>query len=93
MSNSKMREDFEVWECYSDQGPQTDPIWMEYSSASNAYGILSVQANWIVWQASREALVIELPMGGYWAGYDNEHMMESRDVRDAIEAAGVKVKP
>lgn len=48
---------------------------------------------WFWWQASRAALVVELPAGGYWAGYDNEHMMESRDVREALTAAGIKVKP
>lgn len=45
------------------------------------------------WKTCCESLVIELPPGGYFAGYDNEHMMESRDVREAIEAAGLKVKP
>lgn len=49
-------------------------------------------AHYPTWQASRESLVIELPPGGYFAGYDNEHMMESRDVRESIEAAGLKVK-
>lgn len=48
---------------------------------------------WIVWRSSREDVVVKLPEGGYWAGYDNEHMMESRDVRDAIESAGLRVSP
>lgn len=47
---------------------------------------------WTVWLASRAACIIDLPQGGYFAGFDNEHMMESRDVREAIDHAGVHWK-
>lgn len=45
-----------------------------------------------VWQASREALVIELPNrdGVNMYGAD---VLEINDVRKSIEAAGLKVKP
>lgn len=78
MSNEKMREEFEAW--------FKARFWHEcYEDVKHHL--------FAAWQASRESLVIELPSGGYFAGYDNEHMMESRDVREAIEAAGLKVKP
>ncbi|WP_208715721.1 hypothetical protein [Pantoea cypripedii] len=45
-----------------------------------------------VWEASRASIEIELPTGGYYCGYGCEHMMESRDVREAITEAGLKIK-
>lgn len=45
------------------------------------------------WEASRAAIEVDLPTGGFYAGYDNEHMIESRDVRENLEALGLKVKP
>lgn len=90
MSNDKMREEYESELCKRGYGE----IYRDADPASSVeYENGYFQFGWTMFKASRESLVIELPMGGYWAGYDNEHMMESRDVRDAIEAAGVKVKP
>lgn len=78
MSIYKSQQQFEEWfsECRSAAGK---------GSAEKALA-------WESWQASRASVSINLPSGGYFAGYDNEHMMESRDVRDAIEEAGLKVK-
>ena len=45
-----------------------------------------VQAAWLAWQASREALVIELPTEQ--PGY----MYYAPDVVEVIEVAGLKVK-
>jgi hypothetical protein len=84
--SDKMREEFEAW---------VKREWPAQSLSQfndGEYQGFTVQHCWLAWQASRESLVIELPQGGYFAGYDNEHMMESRDVREAIEAAGLKVK-
>lgn len=46
----------------------------------------SIDSYWHFWQASREALVIDLPkvIGS---------LMYSSDVYEAVEAAGLKVKP
>lgn len=51
------------------------------------YQGLEVQAAWWGWQASREAVVVELP--------DEEpgYMYYAPDVLAAIEAQGLKVKP
>lgn len=61
--------------------------------SNGSYGDPCIAKAWHWFRRSREMLVVDLPAGGYFAGYDNEHMMESRDVREAIEAAGLKVKP
>lgn len=83
-----MRKEFEDWSAthYYLGGCEVDVEDGEYKDPDMQYA-------WEGWKASRESLVIELPTGGYFAGHDNEHMMESRDVREAIEAAGLKVKP
>ncbi|WP_164706467.1 hypothetical protein [Pseudomonas syringae] len=41
------------------------------------------------WQASREALVIELPSSWY---QDRQRLMDADDVEKAIQATGVKMK-
>lgn len=86
-----MREEFEVW--YGDEvglGAEIVRDWRE----GDEYGAHErCDIAWWGWQASRAALVVELPAGGYWAGYDNEHMMESRDVREALSEAGITVRP
>lgn len=84
MSSEKIREEFEVW--FAENYPK---INREYTAQDCMFKMIAAQA----WEQSRELLVLELPRGGYFSGYDNEHMMESRDVREAIEAAGLKVKP
>lgn len=49
-------------------------------------------ALWMGWQASREAIEIELPRAACYAGYDNDYMMIADDVREAITDTGLKVK-
>ncbi|RTY75530.1 hypothetical protein [Pseudomonas veronii] len=71
MSIEKCREEFEVW-------------WSQDSQAELRSSCAKGWAG-VVWQASREALVIDLPkvIGS---------LMYSSDVYEAIEAAGLKVK-
>ena len=78
----KMREEFEAWAITS--------AWMGLSGEclefiDGGYVNCEVQAAWLGWQASREALVIDLPkvIGS---------LMYSSDVYEAVEAAGLKVK-
>ncbi|QQN29330.1 hypothetical protein [Pseudomonas syringae group genomosp. 3] len=49
-----------------------------------------VQTSWVAWQASRETLVIELPQQ---SGANLDWNQAIRYCHQAIEAAGVKVKP
>lgn len=89
MSTEKMREDFEKWECDSDQGPQTDPVWLMYDANTKSYPLDKIQSRWEVWQASRAAIEVELPsphQGNFgW-------MHQDFTVQRAIEAAGIKWK-
>jgi len=58
----KMREEFEEWECNADTGPLTDPMWLMRDACSpENYGIVQVQHNWEVWQASRTAIRLPRP--------------------------------
>lgn len=91
MDTNKMREQFEAWECDAPQGPQTDPMWFMYDAESNAYGLDKIQDRWEVWQASRQAVVVELPK------FDDYPSSMERDMqgalRSAIEAQGLRAKP
>jgi hypothetical protein len=102
MDTNKMREQFEAWECDAPQGPQTDPMWLMYDAESNAYGLDKIQDRWEVWQASRESVVVELPNRAAEAYREEFDDVEGgsfneaayiRDVRKAIEAQSLKVRP
>ncbi|WP_443693972.1 hypothetical protein [Pseudomonas sp.] len=111
----KMREEFEAAWAEAMRGDDPAPGRKPLRSQIEPERYRGDAANfaWRWWQASREALVIELPqIVGYEAGYDsireNEYASQSGElfdadevfalcrsieVREAIEAAGVKVKP
>ena len=55
-----MRKDFEAWYCDSDEGPECEKSWMTQES-DGRYSLLIIQEGWGLWQASRAAVVIELP--------------------------------
>lgn len=87
MSIEKMREEFEVWA----RKMSMDLEYRNIPGVGQFYEcprtLLALEA----WQASRSALSIKLPVfDDYPASIDAE-MRES--LRDAIEAAGLKVKP
>ncbi|WKW34375.1 hypothetical protein KIH13_12415 [Pseudomonas viridiflava] len=94
MSIEKVREEYEVW------------VLREYPNqhmgrfATGEYHSTVIEDCWQAWQASREALVIELPkdfgtetgkpFGDLLCLVSNAAFSECRK---AIKAAGVKVKP
>lgn len=78
---------------WSDEEGRYQPIDGKYVAGFSVRQYEAYIGAWGVWKASREDVVVALPQGGYFAGYDNEHMMESRDVREAIESAGLRVSP
>lgn len=98
----KMREEFEAWAITS--------AWMGLSGEclefiDGGYVNCEVQAAWLAWQASREALVIELPPEPSVPDEPEEAIDDSfmdgyyaaQGMRNAcaqlITAAGLKVKP
>lgn len=86
LMSEKMRDEFDVW--YFDMFP-LEKAMIEAGSASSARNRdLYLRC----WQASREALVIELPEA-YETDSDGYWMLPQKDVWAAIEAAGLKVTP
>lgn len=78
--NDKMREEFETW---STEDNQIDPMWlMRCGVDPEKYGILTVQKEWEIWQASRAAIRVDLP-----------HLFPfyRQGVTEALHAYGIKV--
>ena len=83
-----MREEFEAWiRAEVERDERVVRIVREknhYSGRDKHF----LNTSWAAWQASRAALVIELPQEDGMDGH-----LWAPDVIAAIEAAGVKVKP
>lgn len=109
MGKDKMREEFEAWAAENGMAIHLA------RGESGLYGSPVTQRYWGCWQASRAAVVVELPqVVAFEAGYDsirdNEYaalpdqfsdfeadevfpLHRNCEVRKAIEAAGLQVKP
>lgn len=96
----KMRAEFEAWRLRNFCGGAER--LKKCSNAPEIYYYTAEQEAWKVWQASRAALVVELPekISQYNTDDDGfvnpaaaEHDEAIDDCRAAIEAAGVRVKP
>lgn len=92
MSNERMRTEFEAW--------ANEEIGLTYRNTEPEYNDeyldSHTQMAWMAWQASRAALVVELPKElppVPWHSPVNSWNGGLRQARAAIEAAGVKVKP
>lgn len=93
MDTNKMRERFEAWVLreYPNQamGRFSDG---EYQSAT-------VQYCWLAWQASREAVVVELPARKVYESHADTSSFKDgfnrchTESRDLIEGQGLKVAP
>lgn len=92
MSNEKMREEFEAWALARFINSETMNPLLRDPEESDEYLYTMVNMAWVAWQASRAALVIELPED-YCYDSSGEAYLVIRDCREAIEAAGLKVKP
>lgn len=93
----KMREEFEsAWksarisERYSSEHMQVelDSFYLE----RNKYGYSDIQEAWFFWQASRKALVVELPASWNASYTDKTIVMDASSVVEALEDAGVAYK-
>lgn len=100
MDTNKMREQFEaaIVAMKMATGMPEDDAKSFLEVGSNGYTSVYTKAAWWAWQASREALVIELP-GGYdpYRANGDPDMLNVNDTiqecREAIEAQGLKVAP
>ena len=87
--SEKMREEFEAfYESYMlDEGRRIEYVKNEIASFKperNKYGYSDAQEFWVVWQASRAALVVELP--------EKAALMSASSVYAALDDAGVAYK-
>lgn len=90
--SEKMREEFHEW-CDS-QGFASDRYEMcdlgeKYKHLCGEYVIPGSRLMWIAWQASRAALVVELP-GAIWCSLAYHEAIN--DVKEALDDAGVGYK-
>lgn len=84
--SEKMREDFELW--LNDSGQ------LSLKEDDGEYSFQHTRFAWQAWQASRAALVVELPQKPYCAqgmAYP-DYSDALNDCREAIESVGVKCK-
>lgn len=102
MDVEKMREQFEqaIVKMHMDSGMPEDDAKSFLETGSNGYTSIFTKAAWWAWQASREAVVVEMPSRAseayreYFDDFDGGSFNEAayiRDVRKAIEAHGLKV--
>lgn len=87
MDTNKMREQFEAWYAVEHPSRMKTLRWEpEYQSYKQQFDACMFSS----WQASREAVVVELP--AEWRTNVGK-MLSTPAVRDAIEAQGMKVAP
>lgn len=85
MGEQKMREEFEAW--------AEDALGLPMNRLrTGGYQSFGMHNAWSAWQASREALVIDLAdLNVQHASYNNVDCFSISDVKTVIEAAGIKV--
>lgn len=97
MSSDRMREEFEAW--FSDnyrwhiENGKEEYRLNRFEQPPNQYIGEIAHHDWRVWQASRAALVVELPEQSPETPFSRHMVMDSSSVIEAIESAGVRVKP
>ncbi|HDS1811558.1 TPA: hypothetical protein QEM79_002297 [Pseudomonas putida] len=92
MDTNKMREQFEA--AYAAKSTARNGRFYPgvlTRGDDGDYVIPSVQSAWWAWQASREAVVVELPKFEDYPASMERDMRES--LRSSIEAQGMKVAP
>lgn len=98
MNIEKMRSEFETairfGGLFHDATDAAKDVMLERGS-NGEYRSVRVNGAWWAWQASRESLVIELPIPKELCGPDGSYMeyFEPEQIERAIEALGLKVKP
>ncbi|WP_122711094.1 hypothetical protein [Pseudomonas viridiflava] len=101
MNTEKMRKEFEEWYLaeYYESDKQCGLEWLSTESCGG-YRYADPAREWKAWQASRGVLVIELPRGDSLArrmfgpqATGANPLISRFDAIEAIEAAGLRVKP
>lgn len=89
----KMREEFEAWQIKNmlENGVSEVMARASLAKKDGKYGPF-VEFAWTIWQASRATLVVELPETSLTGSIGVAHRAVTKRCREAIEAAGVRVK-
>lgn len=84
MNNDKVRAEFEEWAA-------ADGLPITWLCECGFYDARATEQAWQAWQASRAALVVELPVerDGYAQAFS---CYSVDDITDALDAAGVAYK-
>lgn len=100
MSNDKMREEFEAWYTgeYLISGETILRAYDAQGGKAEHYQRFEEEMQWRAWKASRAALVVELPKilgaaGDPDTGKVIGAVYDPVELRDAIQAQGLRVKP
>ena len=80
--SEKMREEFELW---------ASNLLLPMDKHDGNYVHSGVNRRWQAWQASRAALVVELP-AVQRLGFISEPIMDADDVKYSLEDAGISYK-
>lgn len=94
MNEEQMRKDFEEW-----IKPKIEKEWKELCEVFGKDNLLMPEAfregrmksDYVIWKASRESLVVELPSRHYSNMLD-EIVMDAKSVYEALESQGIKWK-
>ena len=93
----KIREEFEAWALARFINSETMKPLQRSANEPDGYHYPVLNTAWSAWQASREALVIELPYDSDGLNPDHSFVKGWRsgveETKSAIEAAGLKVTP
>jgi len=84
--SEKIRREFEEW--FYEYSLPCEGDWFKMDSCGD-YDYPSTHDAWMGWQASRAALVVELP-GAIWRSLAYHEAIN--DVKDALDDAGVGYK-
>ena len=83
----KMREEFEAW---------TKQRWVKpnLNKYESGYENATINEQWQAWQASRKALVVELPHAAFFNDANDSPALCYRvaEIEKALDAAGVAYK-
>lgn len=88
--SEKMREEFESWWIETEFGGSREAAAHWLTRYEDAYHYKDPAQAWKAWQASRAALVVELPES-FHADGDGFWMVRRSEAKQIIEAQGLKV--
>lgn len=93
MSTDILREGFEVWvKAYAEERDYQYPhLLLSRDPITGDYQTTWVDSAWIGWKASRAAIVIALPEEDDVGDTGQRMVMDSEEVRAAIQSVGVSV--